>query len=70
MQGLFEANINQTADALPRTIDAETILTSAPYITYEQFKLGDNFRTYLEYCYLNMFLEQESELHRIKNPSS
>ena len=48
MQRLFEANINQTADALPRTVDAEIILTSAPYIMYEQFELDDNFRTYLE----------------------
>ena len=48
MQRLFEANINQTADFLPRTVDAEIILTSAPYIMYEQFKLSDNFGTYLE----------------------
>ena len=39
---------NQTADALPRTVDSEIILTSAPYIMYEQFKLDKNFRTYLE----------------------
>ena len=48
MQRLFETNINQNADALPRTGDAEIILTSTPYIMYEQFKLDDNFRTYLE----------------------
>ena len=48
MQRLFEANINQTAGALPRTVDAEIILTSAPYIMYEQFELEDNFRTCLE----------------------
>ena len=48
MQRLFETNINQTAGALPRTVDAEIILTSAPYIIHEQFKLDDNFRTYLE----------------------
>ena len=45
MQKLFETNRNQTADALPRTVDADT---SAPYIMYEQFKLDNNFRTYLE----------------------
>ena len=43
MQRLFEITINQTADALPRTVDSEIILTSAP-----QFKLDENFRTYLE----------------------
>ena len=48
MQRLFETNINQAGGALPRTVDAEIILTSAPYIMYEQFKLGNNFRTNLE----------------------
>ena len=48
MQRLFETNINQATDALRRTVDAEIILTSAYYIMYEQFKLDDNFRTYLE----------------------
>ena len=41
MQKLFETNINQTADALPMIVDA-------PYIMYEQFKLDNNFRAYLE----------------------
>ena len=41
MQKLFETNRNQTADALPRTVNADT---SAPYIMYEQFKLDNNFR--------------------------
>ena len=44
-QKLFETNRNQTADALPKTIDADIVITSAPYIIYEQFKLDDNFRT-------------------------
>ena len=48
MQKLFEANRNQTAVALPRTVDAYIVFTSAPYIMYEQFKLDNNFRTYLE----------------------
>ena len=45
MQKFFETNINQAADALPRTVDADIVFTSAPYIMYEQFKLDDNFRT-------------------------
>ena len=48
MQRLFETNNNQIADDLSRTVDVEIILNSAPYIMYEQFKLDDNFRTYLE----------------------
>ena len=48
MQRLFQTNINQAANVLPRTIDAEIILTSAPFIMYEQLKLDDNYRTYLE----------------------
>ena len=48
MQKLFETNKNQTTDALPRTVDADIVFTSAPYTMYEQFKLVDNFRTYLE----------------------
>ena len=42
MQRLFETNVNQAADALPRTYDPEIIFTSAPYIMYEQLKLDDN----------------------------
>ena len=30
MQRLFETNVNQAADALPRTFDTEIIFTSAP----------------------------------------
>lgn len=30
------------------SVDASIILTSPPYIIYEQFKLDDNFRTYLK----------------------
>ena len=48
IQRLFKTNINQNADALTRTVDAEIILTSATCIMYEQFKLDNNFRTYLE----------------------
>ena len=47
MQKLFETNINQSADALLRTVDASIANKSVPYIMYEQFKLDDNFRTYL-----------------------
>ena len=48
MQKLFGTNRNQTADFLHRTVDAEIVITSAPNIMYEQCKLDDNFRTYLE----------------------
>ena len=48
MQRLFEMNINQAADALPRVVDAEIMFTSAPYIMYEQLKLDDNYQTYLK----------------------
>ena len=47
-QRLFETNANQANDALPDSVDAKIILTSTTYILYEQFKLGDNYRTYLE----------------------
>ena len=71
MQRLFEANINQTAGALPRTVDAEIILTSAPYIMYEQFELDDNFRTCLEGTLLSEHvLGTGIRAQRIKNPSS
>ena len=48
MQKLFQTNINQAADTLSRNVDTEIIITSAPYIMYEQFKLDDNSRTYHE----------------------
>ena len=48
MQKLFETNINRTADALPRTIDANIVITSAPYIMYKQFIMHNNFRTYFK----------------------
>ena len=48
MQKLFQTNINQAADTLSRNVDTEIIITSAPCIMYEQFKLDDNSRTYLE----------------------
>ena len=53
MQRLFGTNINQTADALPRTVDAEIILTSVLYIMYKQFKLDDNFRKYPDRVWLS-----------------
>ena len=48
MQKLFKTNVNQNADALPRTVDAEIVFTIGYYIMYEQFQLDDNFKTYLE----------------------
>ena len=48
MQKLFETNINQAADALLRTVNADIAFTSAPYTMYGQFKLDNTFRTYLE----------------------
>ena len=48
MQRLFESNVNQARNALPTSVDVSIVFTSAPYIMYEQFKLDDNFRTYLE----------------------
>ena len=48
MQRLFETNINQAANALPRIIDTDIILTSVSFIMYEQLKLDGNYRTYLE----------------------
>ena len=47
-QRLFETNANQTNNALPDSVNTKIILTSIPYILYEQFKLGNNYRTYLE----------------------
>ena len=35
-------------DTLPTSIDAEIILTPTPYLLFEQFKLDDNYRAYLE----------------------
>ena len=48
MQRLFETKVNQSTNALPTSINASAVFTSAPYIMYKQFKLDDNFRTYLE----------------------
>ena len=48
MQKLFERNKNQAADFSPWNVDAEIVITPAPYIKYEQVRLDDNSRTYLE----------------------
>ena len=47
-QRLFESKANQANDAPPDSVDAKIILMSTPYILYEQFKLDDNYRAYLE----------------------
>ena len=48
IQRLFEANTNQATDALPDSVDGSIVFTGAPYIMYKQFKLDNNFRTYLK----------------------
>ena len=47
-QKLFETKANQANDVLPTTVDAKIILTATPYLLFEQFKLDDNYRAYLE----------------------
>ena len=47
-QTLFETNANQANDALPTSVNAKCILTSTPYILYDQFKLDDNYKAYLK----------------------
>ena len=47
-QKLFETKANQANDALPTSVDAKIILTATPYLLFKQFKLDDNYRTYLE----------------------
>ena len=42
MHKIFETNRNPAADALHRTVDADIVITSAPYIMYKQFKLDNN----------------------------
>ena len=48
IQKLLEANVNQNADALPTTVDADIVFIGASYIMYKQFQLDDNFKTYLK----------------------
>ena len=48
MQRLFQTNVNQSTNALLTSVNARIVFTSAPYIMYRQFKLDDNFKTYLE----------------------
>ena len=43
MQRPFETNVNEAPDAAPRTVNAEIIFTSAPYIMYEQLKFDNNY---------------------------
>ena len=64
MQKLFKTNTNQRADDLPRSVDADIVFTSPPYIMHEQFKLDDNFITYLERVMLSEHVHRSS-LHCI-----
>ena len=34
LQKLFETNVNQTVDALPKTVDVDIAFTGATYIMY------------------------------------
>ena len=43
MKNLFGTNVNNASN-----LDAEIIFTDAPFIQYQQIKLDNNFRTYLE----------------------
>ena len=47
-QRLFQSKANQANDALPNSVDAKHFLTSTLHIMYQQFKLDNNYRTYLE----------------------
>ena len=47
-QKLFETKANQANDALPTSVDAKMLLTATPYLLFEQFKLDDNYRAYLQ----------------------
>ena len=47
-QKLFETKGNQAIDTLPTSVDAKIILTATLYLLFEQFKLDDNYRAYLE----------------------
>ena len=48
IQKLFKANINQATDALLDSFNASIVFAGAPYIMYKQFKLDNNFKTYLK----------------------
>ena len=47
-QKLFEIKANQANNALPTTVYAKIILTATLHLLFEQFKLDDNNRAYLE----------------------
>ena len=47
-QRLFESKANQANNALQNSVNAKIILTPTSYIMQQQFKLGDNYRTYLK----------------------
>ena len=47
-QKLFQTKANRAHDALPTSVDAKIILTATPYLLFKQFKLDDNYCTYLE----------------------
>ena len=47
-QKLFQTKANRTHDALPTSVDAKIILTVTPHLLFKQFRLDDNYHTYLE----------------------
>ena len=53
MQRLFGTNINEAKYTLPDFVDASMDFRGAPYILYKQFKLDDNFWTYLEGTFIS-----------------
>ena len=68
MQKLFETNVNQNADALPRTVDADIVFTGAMCIMYNSFNWTTVLKpTSREQCSLNTCLEWELNQHPIKN---
>ena len=56
-QKVFGTKGYQAQHALPTSVDAKIILTATPDLIFEQFKLDDNYRAYLEWIIIsNKFL--------------
>ena len=48
IKNFLKKRANQANNALPTSVGAKIILTATPYLLFEQFKLDDNYRAYLE----------------------